>query len=481
MTPAPPGTRDRQAGGPPAWPPPAPPARRIWAERILQAEPLILLALAPFVWFPRSWNLPLLLLVPAFWVLRRALHGRWSVRTPYDRATIALLFCLPLFLAPVVDWAAAGPRLLALLYGIALMYALTNAAATPRRLGAVVLGSVILVAGGLSLVGLIGTEWSSGKLLPLEPLYARLPLLIRGIVPNQPQGGLHPNEIAGALLLLWPLALVAAAPRRLPRRAGLAPVRQHGGPARGIAGRLLVLDRPLTRGVAILSTGVLALTQSRSAYIGAAIAVLLILGWRLFERAKSPRSRLLGGGGVILAAGAGAWLVWRLISGWLAGAGTISGTLDTLPSRLELWERALLIIRDFPLTGIGLGQISPVLRALYPLFLSAPDIVVPHVHNFFLQLAAEMGLPAALAFGGLVVACYRVTWRVGRRGANAAGRGLAIGLSAGLTAFLVFGLTDAVMPAARGGLPIWIVLGLAGALDRVSRCPRLPAHVYPPD
>ena len=50
---------------------------------------------------------------------------------------------------------------------------------------------------------------------------------------------------------------------------------------------------------------------------------------------------------------------------------------------------------------------------LYPLYRldDAPRWKVPHLHNNFLQIAAERGLPAMAAYFWLLVAFFATTWR----------------------------------------------------------------------
>src|SRR5262249_31369152 len=87
---------------------------------IVTLEPLLLLALVPFLWFPRPGSALVLVLVPLLWAVRRAATGRWSVRTSYDLPIVAMLVLLPLSLMPVVDWSLATPRLYGLLLGVAM-------------------------------------------------------------------------------------------------------------------------------------------------------------------------------------------------------------------------------------------------------------------------------------------------------------------------------------------------------------------------
>jgi putative inorganic carbon (HCO3(-)) transporter len=140
---------------------------------------------------------------------------------------------------------------------------------------------------------------------------------------------------------------------------------------------------------------------------------------------------------------------------------------DSLPSRLEVWERSLEMVRDFPFTGIGMGQFSMVLHGLYVPFLLR-STYVPHAHNFFLQLGLDLGIPGAIAML-CVLGCFFVAMlRIARSAEERELRGAAVGLAAGMVAFLTYGLTDAIAIGARGAIGVWIVLGLGAALYRVT-------------
>jgi putative inorganic carbon (HCO3(-)) transporter len=210
---------------------------------------------------------------------------------------------------------------------------------------------------------------------------------------------------------------------------------------------------------------VLLLTQSRSAYIGTAVGVLLVLAWWLRFTPLPARLRTILLGLLLLALATAAWLGWHLVTSWVTSA---EGGLNTLPTRLELWDRGLYMLRDFPFTGIGMGQFSLVLHSLYTPFLTGPETHVPHVHNVYLQLALDLGIPGALAFLLVLAACLHSTWRVATRPGDPQLALAAVGLAAGLVAFLVYGLTDAIVLGARGGLGLWIVLGLGAAVCRAA-------------
>jgi O-antigen ligase len=145
---------------------------------------------------------------------------------------------------------------------------------------------------------------------------------------------------------------------------------------------------------------------------------------------------------------------------------------DTFTSRVELWDRSLSMLEDFPFTGIGIGQFDPVLHALYVPLLSGPDDIVPHAHNVFLEYALELGIPGFVAFAFLVFEFFRQCWRASRA-ADPSLRWLGAGCALGLVAYAVYGSVDAIGPGARAGLVLWVILGLGASCGNLAR----PAHV----
>lgn len=77
--------------------------------------------------------------------------------------------------------------------------------------------------------------------------------------------------------------------------------------------------------------------------------------------------------------------------------------------RLCMVYSGLQMVRDHPLTGVGLDMVPK----LYPLYRrdDAPRYRVPHLHNNLLQIAAERGLVALAAYLWLLAAFFSQTWR----------------------------------------------------------------------
>ena len=87
----------------------------------------------------------------------------------------------------------------------------------------------------------------------------------------------------------------------------------------------------------------------------------------------------------------------------------------TLSSRLQMWRVALRMIRAHPWVGVGPNNIEEV----YPLYLprgeSPETLFHGHLHNNFLQFAAERGLPCLATWVWLMTALGWYTWKVRRR------------------------------------------------------------------
>ena len=409
-------------------------------------EPAVALAATLLASSGGTWMWFALLAVPALWLVRRLwVGGRPFVRTPYDRAVAVLLLSLPLCLLPVVDWTAAAPKLAGILGGLMLIYALARAGGSASRLVVLASLAALLLDALIVGTGLAGTSWSAAeKIGPIQPLVRHLPLRLHPVSRGSSNGGVNPNEVGGGAVLILPLAIAVAWGRRDP----------VSGPFARLQSVALLLG-------AALLTCVLVISQSRSAYAGLLCEAVFCTGYLLTRRfgrhARTVAIVAATLGGLVPALGV-----------WLAATGSLTDAsgLDSLASRLELWQRSLRMVGDFPLTGIGPGQFDLVLHRLFPPLLVRGDVYVAHAHNWFLQLALDLGLIGAFAMLGLLRGFARGVAVAASRSTDPRLRRLALALAAGMLGYCVFGLTDAIALGARGGLGFWIVLGLGAALWR---------------
>lgn len=110
--------------------------------------------------------------------------------------------------------------------------------------------------------------------------------------------------------------------------------------------------------------------------------------------------------------------------------------------RICMLEAGLTMVKERPLFGLG----PEMVERRYPIYrsLTAPRFEVPHLHNSFLQLAAERGIPTLLAYLLMNAACLRVILRQYRREGGRQGprADLHLGCLLALLAFNVAGLFE---------------------------------------
>jgi O-antigen ligase len=144
----------------------------------------------------------------------------------------------------------------------------------------------------------------------------------------------------------------------------------------------------------------LALTLGRSAWIGASVAVALLLAL------KDVKLTVLLP--VFIA------LLFAL------GPGTVTKRVmsifdvqePTNQDRLAMIEIGARIVHDHPLTGVGPNMVPRVYAQYRPDY--AINKVNPHLHNVPIQIAAERGLPALAIWLWFVGAVFVAQWRLFR-------------------------------------------------------------------
>jgi len=270
---------------------------------------------------------------------------------------------------------------------------------------------------------------------PLAWLKAQMPLELNG------------NVVAAALLLLIPLSLAQLLWARKPSswRDGL---------------RLLLALLAVCIAVAVMP-----LTQSQAAIAALAVTVILLL-----------LLRSLRIGLAMVGVGALAALVLVLATGWDTIARRYLGewTGIRLAVRTEIYHRALLLIANYPLTGVGLGCFEPTVRELYPLFYM-PGATQTSSHNLILQVAVDLGIPGLLAYLLLLGHAIRAAILAIREKATQSPlhTALASACLVCLVTLLLHGLLDCAQWANKLRFLTWGAMGLAVALQRFGDAHRL--------
>jgi O-antigen ligase len=181
-----------------------------------------------------------------------------------------------------------------------------------------------------------------------------------------------------------------------------------------------------------VTVAALAFTYSRNAWLGLAAGTLgLVL-------TAQRTLRIVAVLAVVLAVGAVA-----LPGGVAERARSVVNLEDqTLRDRVAMWRSGLSMIADHPLLGVGPGEV----RTWYQHY-RRPEAVRPstgHLHNSAIQIAAERGLPALIAWLWLWVVFFREGWRIlGRTDRESPmRRALVCASLAGAAGFLVAGLFE---------------------------------------
>ena len=130
--------------------------------------------------------------------------------------------------------------------------------------------------------------------------------------------------------------------------------------------------------------------------------------------------------------------------------------------RAALWRDTLKLIREHPLTGVGLGCFGVAFTTVQSIQLT---YVADHAHNDYLELAAELGLPAAVLFFSLLYWLTGRILRASRRARSSLIRALALGSLGGISALLVHSVADFNLYIPANGLVFAVLLGMGYAMS----------------
>ena len=246
----------------------------------------------------------------------------------------------------------------------------------------------------------------------------------RGGFPRPAGTAIHPIEYGVMLAMLLPLAI----------HVGLY---QTQRPA---------LVRWFPAGAVL---GIIPLSSSRSAYLGALIALVIsMIGW---PRARRLRALGLGVAGILAM-----MVVTPNFLSFIIGLFTGVSDDPSIDSRTNSFSLAFEFFDRSPLFGRGLGTFLPKYRIF---------------DNQYLLLLVTIGIVGTLTFIALGVTAVVVTARLRRRLRDEASRDMALSLCAALTAgFTCLFMFDAfAFPMTMGSL--FLILGMAGALRRTAPTP----------
>jgi O-antigen ligase len=218
-------------------------------------------------------------------------------------------------------------------------------------------------------------------------------------------GGLHPNDFAGLLVIVFFVTYYM-----LSKRFSVAKY---------------VLALPTFFGVLA--------SESRTALVVLLATPLLIL-WVPGASKRSIKGLLITYSLLGLVFAGTIYVVPALGETILDRYATLSQyqSAETWAGRWELWNAAFRMIHSHPLLGVGVGNfpyVAPTYSSIAAFMNSELGEGAATTHNIFLSMASELGLVGLALFLGVLFLAFRQAWALVGRG-SALGVGLLFGLVA---------------------------------------------------
>lgn len=208
--------------------------------------------------------------------------------------------------------------------------------------------------------------------------------------------------------------------------------------------------------ISVMLFAALIFSRSRMGILAASASILMMFGLTVISRRQGRGSLVFFALFAALSLGLAIWIGPGPIVSRFESVSQEYSSLDQ--SRLSIWRDALGLIQRHPLFGTGLGTFPIAFTSVQTGFLGQ---FVNHAHNDYVELASDVGLPAALMlFASIVFVLGRAT-QTFRLASGNFDRAVALGCVGSLLAILLHSLTDFNLYMPANALIFSIVLGLA--------------------
>ena len=225
------------------------------------------------------------------------------------------------------------------------------------------------------------------------------------------------------------------------------------------------------RGIAAVATGIMGLTVLTAASRGAWVALLATSVLWLISRWQRGII-VLTVVSLIAIAALGGFLILKenATLSSVAVVGPVLYQLFARPDRIEVYQGSLRLIQDFPLTGIGLGDVFAMMYSQYVLLIQHPFLT--YSHNLYLTIWLSHGVLGVIGIGWLIAA---FGWLVAREDWKRHANPLFQAAWLGVIATLVHGLFDARQYVDLWTMwPLFFLLGLTISTSTVETTKKLP-------
>ena len=242
-----------------------------------------------------------------------------------------------------------------------------------------------------------------------------------------------------------------------------------------LAGRIGVITRVLLTYATLTIMAGIVVTFSRGGWVGAAMGVLMLLGFLLGHRNHRLRAAL-----VLVVLLAGGYIASHVMAGNPTYMRRVAKVDNTGPavvdfsSRIETWKAAAHMCQDHPLWGVGPGHFDArFMKYRSEAFQMRPD----HAHCDYLELLADWGLVGGvIVFAGVGAFIFGLvkSWPHVRREENDFGSAMStryaffLGGVSGLFALAVHSLVDFNLHITADALTGVVILGLVTANIRFA-------------
>jgi O-antigen ligase len=266
------------------------------------------------------------------------------------------------------------------------------------------------------------------------------------------------NHFAGFLEMVIPfgVALVLYENAKLPRKV----IRGRNARIKRVLGGRKVSRIGLWLLTATVMVAGLLFSLSRMGIISAVASLAVMAAFSGFQRKEG-----LWVAAAIMACGI-ILVLWMGAGPALGRFGMISGEYANADeSRWSLWKDTARLIGGHPLLGSGLGTFPVAFTRVQSTFLGQ---FVNHAHNDYLEIASDLGIPAAaLFFGSTGALLVRVTRKAASSDVSFE-RAMALGCLGSIAAILLHSLTDFNLYIPANALVFSLILGLAASIPAVN-------------
>ena len=207
----------------------------------------------------------------------------------------------------------------------------------------------------------------------------------------------------------------------------------------------------LLASIAILAGTALVLTYSRGGLYGFlfAMAVLAVIRGRKFFPL------------FLLAAIIGIFFLPHTVIERLATADNLNDS--SVVYRFDIWKSTLLMIKDYWLTGVGVGT-QAFMRVYYVYMMNSA--IMPHAHNLYLQLLSEIGVFGLAFFMLLMYKIFQTVFRISSSDSSYL-KWLNAGFAGAMAGFLLQSMFDYGLWYYKLGVLFWILIAVYIVLEKL--------------